>query len=246
MVLGRGAARLLPLDQSIVLDGAWRVLCGQVPFADFTMAFGLAGMWLQAAVFGICGVSFSSFLLTAATLNAAAAVMAVLVVRRVLPGATAAAWTAGVLTAIWYHPPFGTPYAEQTAFFFCMLGLLLALGVSRGARRAAAWRAAAAGACMVAAFLAKQNAGLLFAPVIAVVLAIDGARPRDWIACGGGIAAAGSVFTGWLLSASNPRTFMRFWFEIPGEMVLPRFRESFPENLTWISSARGTWWPAPR
>ncbi|MFQ5507261.1 MAG: hypothetical protein ACE5F1_21035, partial [Planctomycetota bacterium] len=143
-----GSRGFFPLDQSIVLDGAWRVHSGQIPFVDFSAAHGLSAYWLQALVFGVFGVSFSSLLLGATLLNAAAAILAVLALGRVLPRSPALAWIAGILTALWFQPPFGTPYPEQTAFFFCLLGLVLLLPPAVRRPRGRLVQVASAGVCL--------------------------------------------------------------------------------------------------
>src|SRR5512134_1418500 len=51
LCLDHGRVGFMPLDQSIVFDGAWRLLCGQRPFRDFVVPSGLVPMVMQAAFF---------------------------------------------------------------------------------------------------------------------------------------------------------------------------------------------------
>src|SRR5690349_18534714 len=61
-----GHRGLFMLDQSIVFDGAWRMVQGQVPYRDFVMPFGPVTFALCALMFRVAGVDFSTLVLTAA------------------------------------------------------------------------------------------------------------------------------------------------------------------------------------
>ncbi len=65
-----GRIGYLPLDQSIVFDGAWRVVSGQVPWRDFITPNGLSPILMQALVFQLFGVSWATYVGHAAALNA--------------------------------------------------------------------------------------------------------------------------------------------------------------------------------
>ena len=56
-----GRIGYLPLDQSIVFDGAWRVVSGQVPWRDFVTPNGLSPILMQALVFQLFGVSWATW-----------------------------------------------------------------------------------------------------------------------------------------------------------------------------------------
>ena len=87
--------------------------------------------------------------------------------RRVLPDARGLQWLAALLTGVWYQPPFGTPFPEQTAFFLGLAALTLTLVSLTPSPRGPRIQLVGAGVCLVLAFLAKQNAGLMFTLVIA-------------------------------------------------------------------------------
>ena len=59
----------MPLDQSIVWDGAWRVLQGQVPAIDFALPAGLTPILIQAGIFKIAGVAWAGYVAHAALAN---------------------------------------------------------------------------------------------------------------------------------------------------------------------------------
>src|SRR5262245_24814417 len=59
----------MPLDQSTIYNGAWRVLVGQVPYIDFWTPFGLIPILAQAVIFHGLGVSWTNYALQASLLN---------------------------------------------------------------------------------------------------------------------------------------------------------------------------------
>ena len=109
----------MPLDQSIVFDGGWRLLEGQRPFRDFTTPAGLVPMALQAVLFKALGVTWFVYCLHAALFNGLFCVLAFRVLLRLDAGIPASASYA-ILSGVVFYPPFGVPYAEQHAFFFSL------------------------------------------------------------------------------------------------------------------------------
>lgn len=118
-----GQRGLHPLDQAIVWDGAYRILIGQEPFRDFILPHSLAVLYLQAAFFTIGGVSFYTYVLCAAVLNVVAAFSVLRIIALLFPRQRAAAICAAALTAVWFFPPFGTPYGEHAAFLCGLIGI---------------------------------------------------------------------------------------------------------------------------
>jgi hypothetical protein len=59
----------LPLDQSIVFDGGWRMLNGQMPFRDFTTPAAIVPSAMQVPFFALFGVTWFALCLHAAVVN---------------------------------------------------------------------------------------------------------------------------------------------------------------------------------
>ncbi len=219
-----GHRGLFMLDQSIVFDGAWRIVQGQVPYRDFVMPFGPVTFALQAAVFRLAGVDFSSMVLTAALLSLIGTLATVRLLWLLSSRSAALSLLGGLYTAVWFQAPFGTPWMEQTAFLFDGLALL-AIVEGRVARpnRALFF---AAGLASAAAILSKQNAGGLFVLVCAGCLWLtrEGQRAgvRDLAAYAGGGACGAALFLAWLLSFSDLGTFVHYWFGVSSEIGLDR------------------------
>jgi 4-amino-4-deoxy-L-arabinose transferase-like glycosyltransferase len=218
LVFESGSRGYFPLDQSNVFDGGYRLLRGQVPYRDFLMPVGPVTFLIQAALFRLCGVGYGTFILHSAIVNAFAALLTVACVRRVFPGAVLPAWLAGLATAAWFYPPFGTPVFDQTALFCHLLALLALLpALAEQPAPARADRSALlSGVLSGLAFLSKQNAGALSAACLALLLlgaARRRARPLAHFVAG--FALCGALFGLWLLAYSEPKTFYRHFFAIP-------------------------------
>ena len=158
------------LDQSIVFDGAWRIANGQVPWRDFVLPAGLTPVVMQAAVFAAFGVSWTSYVLHAALLNAAASGIVYVFLRRFSLG-RALSLGCAVVTAATLYPPNGTPYLEIHAFFFSLLALWLAKDAVESRLRFARWTAIAA--CAALAALSKQIPTAFVIPVVAILIAAN-------------------------------------------------------------------------
>jgi len=173
-----GRIGFMPLDQSIVFDGGWRLLSGQVPFRDFTMPSGLAPILLQAAFFKLFGVTWFSYCLHAAIANGlfCAVVYAIL---RLVEGGWLLSLGYSLLSAVVFYPPFGVPYMDQHAFFFGAVAALLAVAAAR-VRGARARALAVAGLPLVLllAYVSKQIPALFFLPLLALPLAPAGRRRK--------------------------------------------------------------------
>src|SRR6185436_9354625 len=109
VALHYGRIGFMPLDQSIVFDGGWRVLNGQIPIRDFATPTGLVPIVVQAAFFRLMGATWFAYCLHAALANGLFAVLARVLLRR----AGASPWLASLyalLSAVVFYPPFGVPY----------------------------------------------------------------------------------------------------------------------------------------
>jgi len=113
-----GERGFFAFDQSIVFDGGYRVACGQIPYKDFLLPWGPVVLWVQALFFKLLGVNYFAYLAHAAVVNACATFSSILILRFLFPTEKLISYFAGLLTAVWFYPPFATPWPEQMAFFF--------------------------------------------------------------------------------------------------------------------------------
>lgn len=133
--LAYGRLGLMPLDQSIIFDGGWRILSGQTPFKEFTTPAGIVPIYLQALFFKIFSVNWFAYCVHAAVFNG---LFAVLVYELLLLFQTNRyiSLLSATLSAVTFYPPFGVPYMEQHSFFFGLLALYLTMkGCDSNSRR---------------------------------------------------------------------------------------------------------------
>lgn len=237
------------LDQSIVFDGAWRLVCGQVPFVDFHTPHGIPVLLWTAGFFRVLGANHDSYVLAGASISAlGSGAAAHLVLRVVSPalgrGRVGLGLLGGLLTALWFQTPFGTPYPEQFAFLTGLLALPFALPRRLDSEAPGGIVGpVVAGAVMFIGFLAKQNAGALVIPTVLLTLGITRPaqhRVRAWIGFALGFAAGALAFGVWLQLASNPAQFWRSYFEIPSEELFPRLAKAGPKLVVWLILGRGS------
>jgi hypothetical protein len=235
-----GHRGLFMLDQSIVFDGAWRIVQGQVPYRDFVMPFGPVTFALCALMFRLRGVDFSSLVLTAALMSALATALAVRLSWLLTGGSRWLALLGGLMTAVWFQAPFGTPWMEQTGFLMDLIALACIVEGRLHHRREgprgsladsslpAGWLGYGfAGIASVAAVLSKQNAGGLFVFLcLGALLAPGDDRPRAGIRAVccyvlGGALALGA-FVAWLALRSDIATFKHYWVDVSAEIGASR------------------------
>jgi 4-amino-4-deoxy-L-arabinose transferase-like glycosyltransferase len=211
------------LDQSMIFDGAWRVLNGQAPYKDFLIPFGPITFFIQALFFRLFGVNWSATVLAACVLNVLAALSAIRIIRLLTNGRRALALCSGLATAICFQAPFGTLWLEQTAMFFDLLALQAAVESLHASRH---WRVAcqvASGTLLAIACLSKQNYGLFFVPVVILVM-LAGELPdlkqalRSVFLAGTGMAAVAVLFLCWLWLFSDFSSFVQQVFLVGGEI----------------------------
>lgn len=119
-----GRLGYMPLDQSIVFDGGWRILSGQIPYRDFVTPCGIVPIYLQALLFKIFGVTWFSYILHASLFNGLFCALGYWFLRSLRVNR----WLAflyALATSLLFYPPFGVPYVDQHAFFFLFLAITL-------------------------------------------------------------------------------------------------------------------------
>jgi hypothetical protein len=229
-----GERGFYPHDQSIVFDGSYRMLSGQVPYRDFVMLFTPAAFWLQVVFFKLFGISHFSLLMSAVFLNVLATLLSVLLLRQLFPQQRSVSYLAGFLTAIWFSPPFGTLWMDHAAHFFSLFSVLMALyALPREAdRKPLSLLFLVSGCAAFMSFAGKQNIGLFMLPLSPIVIAL--ALMPHWkkVLEGIGLFVAGFVvaaafFFLWLLLVSSPSAFWHYAIVTAGRLGLQRLVGDF-------------------
>jgi hypothetical protein len=160
-----GPRGFMPLDHSVVFDGGWRTLVGQVPFRDYTTPNALTPSFLQALFFLVFGVTWKAYVLHATVFNALFAIL-VYVLLRLCGGRPLVAVLYACLSGLVFYPPLGVPFHDQHAFFFVLLAITLAVAARRVGPRASLVLWAIVPFALTAAALSKQTPTLLGIPIV--------------------------------------------------------------------------------
>lgn len=215
LCLHYGRVGFMPLDQSIVWDGGYRLLTGQVPFRDFTTPAGLVPMAMQAAWFRLFGIDWFAYCLHAAILNGLFCVLAFRLLRGFgLAGAPAGLYA--LASGVVFYPPFGVPYMDQHAFFFS-LAATCALAEGVLGRNGRTWRLALVPWLLAAACLSKQIPSLFVAPLLLALpwLADRSERPTVWRPLLASAAVLGAV-TALAAAGTDHGLLAEYFFVLPG------------------------------
>ena len=219
LCLHYGRIGYLPLDQSIVFDGAWRMFrSGQLPYRDYFTPSSLLPIVMQLVFFRVLGVSWFSYCLHAALMNGAFAALSFWLLRRWgcgrLPALAFAAFSAVVM-----YPPVGVPYGDQHSLFFVSVTVALttaAIQTRNVALAKAFWASVPLAA--LAAILSKQNPGLLTLPLLVLgpLLAPPKERVRGllWCSLGALFGLALLALLAFSLSIKGELAWYFFW-ELP-------------------------------
>lgn len=159
-----GNRGLFAFDQSFVIDTAYRIYRGQLPYRDFYAPFGLTAFYGTALFYKLLGVHWSSVVIAA---SFASLIISWLQISLIASSGERSLWRqaiVGLVSAVCTLSVFGTVYAEYIA---CLFGLA-ALRVLFPSVPAPQYgiRILISGLCFGLAFHAKQNVALAFLPVL--------------------------------------------------------------------------------
>jgi hypothetical protein len=256
-----GIRGFFPLDQSIVYDGAWRIIQGQIPFKDFICPIGPIVFLYQAELFCLFGVNFNAYVLGAAILNALASIATFLIIKKLYPNTIASPLIGAILCAVWFFSPMGTTYADQMSLFFCLISLLTYLLAFNNPEEDYSGYATVTGSGNVIfkgnnikishalvifsgflwmlAFLTKQNFAAFFLPLFPVLMVLAFFEKlydilKFFLFFTAGIAICATFFCLWLFTYSNPVNFWIYFFQIPFNEGMRRFGVDLPTFFTII------------
>jgi hypothetical protein len=145
----------MPLDQSMIYNGAWRLLSGQIPYVDFWTPFGTIPILVQAGIFRAFGVSWTNYVLHASLMTGFFATCVMFAGFRLGLTLSVAALF-GAIAGVIAYPPMGTPYVDNhAAIVSSLLVLGVVLGILDADKRLMWWLLAPPLA--IVAFLCKQS-----------------------------------------------------------------------------------------
>jgi len=228
-----GQRGFFAFDQSIYFDGSYRILIGQIPYKDFVIPFGPMVFWIQAVFFKLFGINYSSYISSAAITNVLAVACSILILRILFPFRRFLSYISGLVTAAWFYSPFGTIYVEQTAFFFSLLAITAILVTLHAKDRypaAHGFLLSASGIFTFLSCISKQNAGppfFLLCILLLIAISMPKIKNIGWnmTIYSAGFIGSMALFFIWLTCYSNLEIFVRYFFQIPSNLIGVRLLE---------------------
>lgn len=219
-------------DLSIAFDGGYRILEGQLPFVDFMSPFGPVLYLQQALFFALLGVSYQSFLIHAMVVNLAAVFITYRILR---PFDRITALFAASVTAIWFYPPVGAPYVDNTCIFWALVSVYFVFLSLKG-KHAPTWLVLSGFAAGLA-ILTKQNLGGLAALGILAFVYVEKRRLRPVLHFMAGLLVPLGIFFLYLLIFHGTANFWHYAVQV--HMESGRLQGALPQIVNYLWNVLG-------
>ena len=182
-------------DLGYVLNIAYRIASGDVPYRDFPMPYPPWTFLMQALLIRIAGPHYFVQILYAVAVDALATGLTYWIVRRIVADWRLAAALCLPLVVLGVYDVFPHPFYDPDSTALMLLAIGAALFASEGVRDR---RWLLAGALLPLPILAKQNTGTTFLALMLVACALTLIRsPKSAVAVGAGAFA--TIATGAVL-----------------------------------------------
>jgi hypothetical protein len=247
LVLWQGLRLGVLWDLSYVLDTAWRIALGQVPYRDFPFPYPPLTFLVQALVIEAFGRAYWHHALYCALAGGTASVLGYVIVRRLMEGVPHSHLAASVLTAplavLGIYCIFPHPFYDPDCSLAILAGVALLLrweahGRSRGL-------ALAVGLVLTVPLFIKQNTGGAFLVAIDLGLIALGLRQtakdpdprRYWWVIGGSLLGV-ALGLGTLQAWAGLGSYYHWTVEFAASRRLP----DLDDLLDVYRDAPLTWW----
>ena len=123
-----GFIGLMPMDNTVLFNGGFRVLNGYVPFSDYWLVTGPLLDYLNAFFFKILGLSWNTFIIHSSLINLLLAVTSFyFFIKLEVPKIFSFFYS--LLISILFYPVVGTPFVDHHAIFFLLISTILLIKV---------------------------------------------------------------------------------------------------------------------
>ena len=115
-----GFIGMMPMDNTVLFNGGYRVLKGYVPFSDYWLVTGPLLDYLNAFFFKVLGISWSTFIIHSSLFNSILAISSYYFFKKMgLPNLFSFIYS--LLISILFYPIVGTPFVDHHSTFFIIL-----------------------------------------------------------------------------------------------------------------------------
>ena len=124
-----GFIGIMPMDNTVLFNGGYRVLKGYIPFNDYWLVTGPLLDYLNAFFFKLLGISWSTFIIHSSIFNSILAILSYYFFKKMNLSNTFS-FIYSLLISILFYPVVGTPFVDHHSTFFVILafyGLIIAI-----------------------------------------------------------------------------------------------------------------------
>ena len=127
-----GFIGIMPLDNTVLYNGGYRVLNGYIPFSDYWLVTGPLLDYLQSAFFLIFDVNWFSHVIHAAFINIGLAIFIFYFFNKIKLNQNLSLIYA-IAISILAYPSIGTPFVDHHAVIFCLFSICcFIIGINQG------------------------------------------------------------------------------------------------------------------
>ncbi len=115
-----GFIGMMPMDNTVLFNGGYRVFSGQVPFSDYWLVTGPLLDYLNAFFFKILGISWTTFIIHSSIFNSLIAIASYYFFKKMnLSDSFSIIYS--LFISILFYPVVGTPFVDHHSIFFLIL-----------------------------------------------------------------------------------------------------------------------------
>ncbi len=123
-----GFIGMMPMDNTVLFNGGYRVLKGYIPFTDYWLVTGPLLDYINAFFFKLFGISWSTFIIHSSIINSLLALSSFFFFQKINLSKTFS-FIYSLLISVLFYPVVGTPFVDHHSTFFVVLsfyGFILA------------------------------------------------------------------------------------------------------------------------
>ena len=114
-----GFIGVMPMDNTVLFNGGYRVIKGYKPFTDYWLVTGPILDYFNGFFFEIFGISWNSFILHSSLFNSIFAILTYFVLKK-LGLSKLFSFIYSFLASVLFYPVVGTPFVDHHSTFFML------------------------------------------------------------------------------------------------------------------------------
>ena len=115
-----GFMGVMPMDNTVLFNGGYRVIKGYKPFTDYWLVTGPILDYFNGFFFKIFGISWNSFIIHSSLFNSIFAILSYLVLKK-LGLSKLFSFIYSFLASVLFYPVVGTPFVDHHSTFFMLI-----------------------------------------------------------------------------------------------------------------------------